>query len=79
MKNKYYRRWLVQAPIGLVIIGFGASLISEAAMLKYSGASTWDWVSYGTIALIVFNSGISVFGGAILHRVRYENSRNQSS
>jgi hypothetical protein len=79
MKNKYYRKWLVQAPIGLVIIGFGASLISEAAMLKYSGAPTWDWVSYGTIALIVFNSGISVFGGAILHRVRYENSRNQSS
>ena len=75
MKNKHYRNWLLQAPFGLVLIGFGASLIAEAAMYKASGAETWSWIGYGTLALVVFNSGISVFGGAILHRVRYENSK----
>lgn len=70
--NKYYRRWLLQAPLGLVLIGFGACLIAEAAMAKYSGAATLNWVGYGTIALVVFNSGLSVFGDAILQRVRYE-------
>lgn len=78
MKNKHYKRWLIQAPVGLVIIGFGASLIAEAAMLKASGGETWSWVGYGTIALVVFNSGISVFGGAILHRVRYERETKDS-
>lgn len=72
----HYKKWLIQAPIGLVIIGFGACLIAEAAMVKYSGADTWDWVSYGTLALIVFNSGISIFGGAIIHRIRHEREKD---
>ncbi|WP_282776042.1 hypothetical protein [Phaeodactylibacter xiamenensis] len=71
-KQKYYRRWLLRAPIGLVLIGFGACLIAEAAMDKYDGASAWHWVAYGTLALVVFNSGLSIFGDAILQRVRYE-------
>jgi len=72
MKQQYYRRWLTRAPIGLVLIGFGACLIAEAAMDKYGGASTWHWVAYGTAALVVFNSGLSIFGDAILQRCRYE-------
>lgn len=76
--KSHYRKWLLQAPVGLVLIGFGASLIAEAAVYKYQGAATWDWVAFGTIALVVFNSGISVFGGAILHRVRYEREKEKS-
>jgi len=72
MKQQYYRRWLIQAPIGLVLIGFGACLIAEAAMDKYGGAPLWQWVAYGTVALVVFNSGLSLFGDAILQRCRYE-------
>lgn len=72
MKQQYYRRWLLRAPIGLVLIGFGACLIAEAAMHKYSGAPNWEWVAYGTVALVVFNSGFSIFGDAILQRTRYE-------
>lgn len=71
-KQQYYRRWLLQAPIGLVLIGFGACLIAEAAMDKYDGAPVWQWVAYGTLALVVFNSGLSIFGDSILQRARYE-------
>ncbi len=70
--NRYYRRWLIRAPLGLVLVGFGACLIAEAAMAKYGGADTWYWVWYGTAALVVFNAGLSIFGDAILQRVRYE-------
>ena len=73
-QNKYYRKWLFRAPLGLVLTGFGACLIAEAAMLKSGGGDTWQWVLYGTIALVVLNSGLSVFGDAILQRVRYEQS-----
>lgn len=72
----HYRRWLLQAPIGLVFTGFGACLIAEAANCKFQGADTLAWVGYGTAALVVFNSGLSIFGGAILHRVRYERMRD---
>jgi membrane-bound ClpP family serine protease len=69
----YYHRWLWQAPVGLVLIGFGACLIAEAAMLKFEfPEQVWNWVGYGTLALVVFNSGLSLFGDAILHRMRYE-------
>jgi hypothetical protein len=53
-------------------VGFGACLIAESAMLKYSGASTGQWVLAGTLSLVVFNSGLCVFGDSILHRMRYE-------
>ncbi len=72
-----YRQWLIKAPLGLVIIGFGACLIAEAAMLKYGGAATLDWIAYGTIALIVFNSGLCVLGDAIKHRSHYERLKEQ--
>lgn len=74
--NPHYRKWLIQAPLGLTIIGFGACLIAEAAMLKYQGVLTSNWVLAGTGALVVFNTGICVFGGAILHRFRYESGKD---
>jgi hypothetical protein len=67
--KKHYKNWLIQAPLGLALVGFGACLIAEAAMTKYAGGH-WFW--YGTLALVVFNSGLCIFGNSILHRVRYE-------
>ena len=71
MKSKeyYYKRWLFQAPISLMIIGFGACLIAEGAIRKANG-EPWFW--FGTVALCVFNSGICIFGDAVLYRMRYE-------
>lgn len=63
---------MYQAPTGLVLVGLGACLIAEAAMLKYGGTATWRWVAAGTIALAVFNTGLCIFGDSILHRMRYE-------
>ena len=71
------KKWLTQAPLGLVLIGFGVSLVAEAAMLKYGGAPWTQWVPYGTVALVVLNSGLSVFGNSILHRVRYEREQDE--
>ena len=75
--KRAYRRWLIQAPISLVIIGFGVCLVAEAAMLKYGGASTRIWFLNGTLALIVLNTGLSLLGDAILHRARYERWKEQ--
>ena len=74
MKTAAYhkKQWKLQAVSGLVLVGFGATLIAEAAIIKAGDAETWKWVVAGTVALCVFNSGLCLFGNGILHRVRYE-------
>lgn len=71
MKNIHYKRWIIRAPAGLVLTGFGLCLVAEAAISKFNGAPTLDWVLYGTFALVVFNSGLSIFGSAVVERVRH--------
>ena len=73
--KQYYRAWLLRAPLGLVLVGLGLSLSIEAGFYKHSGVATWQWVAFGTGALVVFNSGLCIFGDAILQRVRYERLR----
>ncbi len=73
--KKHYRNWLIQAPVGLVLVGFGACLIAESAILKANGAAWTHWVLWGTIALSVFNAGLSIFGNAVLERMRYEQTK----
>ena len=74
-KNRHYRKWILHAPLGLALVGFGAALVAEAAMLKYGGADFWSWFGYGTLALIVLNTGLSFFGDAVLNRVRFEQEK----
>ncbi|THH41951.1 hypothetical protein [Neolewinella litorea] len=73
--DQQYRNWLVKAPLGLVLTGLGASLISDAAITRYSGAPTLRWVGYGTLALTVFNSGLCILADAAKHRAHYERLR----
>jgi hypothetical protein len=73
--DKHYRNWLYQAPLGLVLVGFGACLIAESAILKAQKVDTWQWVITGTISLCVFNAGLCIFGNAILERVRFEKNK----
>lgn len=71
LARQLYRKWLLMAPLGLVLIGLGLSLFGEAAMRKYAQTDFWDWFLYGTLSLAVFNAGLSVFGEAVVCRSRY--------
>ncbi|WP_116105024.1 hypothetical protein [Lewinella sp. IMCC34191] len=74
--DQQYRNWLVKAPLGLVLTGLGASLIGEATVRKHRGTSTLGWVGFGTLALTVFNSGLSILADAAKHRAHYERLRD---
>jgi hypothetical protein len=73
--KRHFRKWLIQAPLGLVLVGAGFSITIEGGLMRYDHAPFLEWFIVGTFGLIVFNSGLSVFGNAILHRVRYERAR----
>ena len=75
--HPHKKQWLLQAPAGLALFGFGLCLLTEAGATKYGGADWTVWVPYGTAALVVVNSGLCIFGNSILHRVRYERNRDQ--
>ena len=68
MKSK----WLIFSIGGLILIGFGLSLLGEAIMLKYEN-KPFFWL--GTLALIVINSGLCFFGNAIRYRIKMDSSR----
>jgi len=58
--------------VGLAVFGFGLSLVGEALIRKYE-ADTWqDWFWIGTAALIVTNTGLALFGKAVVLRVRLD-------
>jgi hypothetical protein len=61
-------KWLIAAISGLMIIGFGLCLFSEAAELKHNGRETSAWVIWGTLGLVVINAGISIFGKAVVYK-----------
>ena len=61
-------KWLIYAVSGLLLFGFGLSLLGEAIILKYTASPYW--VPAGTLALVVTNSGLCLFGQAIIVKVK---------
>jgi hypothetical protein len=62
------QKWLLYAVSGLVLFGFGLSLLGEAIMLKYNHSD--QWIAWGTLALVVTNTGLCLFGQAIIIKVK---------
>jgi len=73
--SKHKRRWLIFAPLGLVLIGAGLSMAIDAGFYRMSGADSINWVLYGTGALIVFNAGLSFFGQAIIEKIKHDQEK----
>ncbi len=64
------KQWLTYAISGLICFGFGLSLTGEAIIYKLNHPEGWGWVAYGTVALIVTNSGLCLFGQGVINRVK---------
>lgn len=62
-------KWLIMAPTGLLLIGFGLCVFSGAGYDMQAGAPFMRWFLKGTYSLILINGGLSVFGSAIRFRV----------
>ena len=59
-------KWLLFSSVGLALVGAGLSLAIDAGFKKYAEQ---PWFVQGTLALIVFNTGLSLFGRAVAHYV----------
>ncbi|MFN3951412.1 MAG: hypothetical protein ACK4KT_03300 [Thermaurantimonas sp.] len=78
LRTKLKKKWLRFAISGLVLNGFGLSLLGEAIIIKSAGESMW-WIPIGTLALICINAGISLVGTAVKYRVHLDNANQYRS
>lgn len=71
-KNDYYRRWLAQGTMGVLLTGAGACMMIEAGFYKHSDPGIWYWIAAGTGSLIVLVAGLTLFVDSIRYRMYYE-------
>ncbi|MGL4610476.1 MAG: hypothetical protein ACRCYY_12490 [Trueperaceae bacterium] len=72
-----YKKWRLFAPLGLAVIGLGASLLGHSIGLKTQGASLGTWFLWGTLSLLILNAGVAIFGEAVKHRILFELSSSK--
>ena len=65
-------KWLLFSPLGLAAIGAGVSMVHWAGSLKDQQVPTRKWVVAGTAALVVLNTGLSLFGRGVVEKVLHE-------
>ena len=75
---EHYQKWKTLAPLGLVGVGLGASLVGQSTILKSEDQSSWTWVLAGTVSLAVLNAGLCLFGDAVKHRALYEWTQDEN-
>lgn len=68
----HYTAWKRLAPLGLLAVGTGASVIGDAIIRKARREPAARWVVLGTAGLVVFNAGLCLFGDSVKHRTLYE-------
>ena len=70
--NKNYQKWDELAPRGLLVMGFGFSMLGQAIIARVKKRGFLRWFGLGTIALVAINAGVSIFGEAVKYRTLYE-------
>ena len=68
------KKWWIYSVTGLLLLGFGLSLLGEAIIYKIN--NDFNWFYWGTTALIVFNSGIALVGEAIALKGKMSNHKH---
>ena len=73
--------WLRHGGFGCLLIGAGLSVVLDASALRAAGAEWWMWCVEGTLGLVVFMSGLGLFGSAVRCRtlLDLEEERNRQS
>ena len=76
---RHFNTWLWEALLGLLLVGFGLSLLGHAVIVKARGTEARQWFLIGTLALVSVGAGLSIFGDAVKHRVLYDLRRETTT
>jgi hypothetical protein len=76
--KQHFKKWQRFSPLGLALVGMGASMLGHSIELKTTGTAFMNWFTWGTVSLVVLNAGLAVFGEAVKHRVLFELKQQQT-
>ncbi|CAG4998001.1 hypothetical protein DYBT9275_01902 [Dyadobacter sp. CECT 9275] len=62
-------KWMILAPVGLIIFSFGLTVLSEAAHQRRIGEPARVWGLLGVYSLALINGGLFLFGEALRFRI----------
>jgi uncharacterized membrane protein HdeD (DUF308 family) len=71
-KKSYHKKWMLFAPIGLLLVGAGLCVFGTALAKMRENAEFAEWFVWGTASLILINGGLCFFGSAIKYSILYE-------
>ena len=69
-------KWLVLSVTGVFLLGAGLCTLSEAGHIKHSNAPMEKWVLSGTYSMVLFMSGLGLFGQGLILKMRMEVRRD---
>lgn len=71
----HLQKWRLFAPLGLVLVGCGVSVVAWTSERRIVGVPFWDWFVWGTTGLVLLNAGLVFFGESIKQRLLHELGR----
>ncbi|MGB5982644.1 MAG: hypothetical protein WBG46_10930 [Nonlabens sp.] len=80
MKKKSYtkkqlkKRYWWFGGLGTGILGFGLSALVESGFFKHDGAENWQWISAGTVSLILIMTGLNFMFESFACKQEFKNS-----
>jgi uncharacterized membrane protein HdeD (DUF308 family) len=75
MANKHYQKWLLQMPVGFLLVGAGVIVIMYSANKRASD----EWFIWGLISAVVVTAGLAILGNAYVHKVKSDLIKKQRS
>jgi len=76
LKTSQHRMlWWRHGALGFISIGTGLSVTLDASAQRMANQVWWIWTVEGTLGLIVFMSGLGLFGSAVRHLVLMDLSK----
>jgi hypothetical protein len=78
--SKRYIRWIIFAPLGMILVGAGLCVYGFAHKLWLdSQTPTMDWVVFGTLSLALVNAGLAFIGEAVRNKILYDLKKRRRS
>jgi len=75
MSNKHYQKWLLQMPVGFLLVGAGVIVIMYSANKRASD----EWLIWGLISATIMTAGLGILGNAYIHKVKSDLIKKQRS
>ncbi|MCL6259879.1 hypothetical protein M3O96_12315 [Aquiflexum sp. TKW24L] len=69
------RKWLKYAVLGILVMGFGFSVLGEGMIAKALGKPILNWFLIGTAGLSLIFAGLSVFGQAVVYKTMIDQKK----